>query len=43
MEKTKQEQEQPIINYPEFLEDYEDYMEEKRAIELPETPWSFSN
>lgn len=41
MDKTKQEQ--PIIDYQEALDDYEDYMEEKRAIELPETPWSFSN
>ena len=41
MDKTKQEQ--PIINYQEALDDYEAYIEETQAIELPETPWSFSN
>lgn len=40
---TSGEEEQPIINYQESLDDYEDYIEEKQAIELPEIPWSFSN
>lgn len=32
---------QPIINYQESLDDYEDYIEEKQAIELPENIMEF--